>query len=128
MSSLSDLIASSHAAVYTYGIVSAFAHESSQALDYQATHRRMRDGLISLAEKRNIPIPAAQAAYALPIRVHNNATAHTVAATLENALCAQWAAAISTDETLMANTYLVEPENAAMRAFSWNHIALDFPS
>jgi hypothetical protein len=128
MSSLSDLIASSHAAVYTYGVVSAFAHESSQALDYQATHRRMRDQLIALAETQNISIPAAQAAYSLPIRVHNNATAHTVAATLENSLCAQWAAAISTDDSLMTNTYLGEPEKAAVRAFSWNQIAHDFPT
>lgn len=128
MSNLGDLISSTHAAVYTYGVVSAFAHDSQLALDYQSTYRHMRDQLIELATKNELKVPSAQAAYELPLRVHNNATAKAVAAQLENSMCNQWASAICADDVLMTDTFLLEPENAALRAFSWSGIAQDFPA
>lgn len=128
MTSLADLIASTHAAIYTYGVVAAFANETGKALDCQAIYRRMRDELIQVAELEQVDVPSAQVAYTLPIRIHNNMTAQAVAAQLENSMCALWADAIANNDIFLNEKYLREPEFAAVRAYGWNHIAHDFPS
>jgi hypothetical protein len=128
MTAISDLIASTHAAVYTYGIVAAYADDKQSALNYQAVYRRLRDYLMDVASAEGITVPSAAAAYDLPIRISNDATARTVAADLENKLCAQWADVLAYDDKLRTGHFISEPSRAAVRAFSWSGISYAFPS
>lgn len=128
MTTLSDLIESTHAAVYTYGVVAAFAKDTQLALNNQATYRQLRDDLISVASANGSRIPAAAAAYTFPIRVTNDVSAKTVAARLENAVCGQWADALAFDEKLRTDSFMAIPTQAALRAFAWSGISYAFPS
>ncbi len=127
MTTLSDLIESSHCAVYTYGVVAAYVTNKQSALNNQATYRRLRDRLIALAELNNLDVPPASAAYELPLRVSSDSTARTVSAQLENALCAQWADALGYDKELRIKDLVVVPSQAAVRAFAWSGVSYAFP-
>ena len=128
MTTLTDLIGSTHAAVYTYGIVAAYADDKQSALNYQAGYRRLRDYLSDVAHAEGVAVPSASAAYELPMRITNNATARTVAANLENRMCAQWADALGYEDKLRTSHFISEPHRAAIRAFSWSGISYAFPS
>ena len=128
MTTLSDLIESTHAAVYTYGVVAAFTKDTQLALNNQAIYRKLRDDLIAVASANGSQIPAAAAAYTLPIRVTNDVSAKTVAAQLENAVCGQWADALAFDEKLRTDSFMAIPTHAALRAFVWSGISYAFPS
>lgn len=128
MTTVSDLIASTHAAVYTYGVVAAFAKDKGAALNNQAIYRHMRDHLIAVAEANGNDIPSAAAAYDLPTRITNDAAARSVAADLENAMCSQWADALAYDKQLRTADFLTIPNEAALRAFAWSGISYAFPN
>lgn len=128
MTSIKDLIESAHAAVYTYGVIAAYAEEKQVALNNQAIYRRLRDELIAVVASSDVSAPASAGAYELPLRISNDSSARTVAAELENAICAQWADALAFNKELRNHAFLAIPKQAALRAFSWSGISYAFPN
>ncbi len=124
---LTELLASAHCAVYTYGVVAAYADDSHAALDNQAIHRQLRDKLIASATLQKIAVPEPALAYALPMRVTNNNSAMAVAALLENRLCNQWATDLFYLERTLALELVTFPQECAVRAFMWSGVTSAFP-
>lgn len=126
-SQLSALIESEHGAIYAYGVIAAYAPDST-ALDDMATHRRMRDELISYAMLNKIDIPAAQPAYQLPIPVRDDVTARAAAAAIENLLCAAWANALSHLAPEFTSVHTQFPIDCAVRAYTYSGQYFAFPA
>lgn len=125
-SPISSLIESQHAAIYTYGVIAAYAPTSS-ALDDMAIHRRMRDELILFANLHSLDIPTAQPAYQLPLPVTDEATAKSAAAAVENLLCAHWSQSMHALEPDIAAMHVQFPIDCALRAFVYSGQYFAFP-
>lgn len=118
-SPIASLIESAHGAIYAYGVIAAYA-PTSTALDDMATHRRIRDELITYAQLHQISIPAAQPAYQLPVPVRDEVTAKAAAAALENLLCATWAYALSELPFEFAVLHVQFPIDCAIRSYNYS--------
>lgn len=126
ISLIGSLIESQHGAIYAYGVIAAYAPETT-ALDDLATHRRMRDELMTYASEHKLDIPSAQPAYQLPIPVRDDATAKAAAATIENLLCATWANALSELPTDFVSKHDYFQVDFALRAYSYSGQYVAFP-
>ena len=123
---ISSLIESSHGAIYAYGVIAAYAPDST-ALDDMATHRRMRDELITYAQSNGIEIPSAAPAYQLPIPVRDNSTARAAATAIENLMCATWAHAVAQLDSEFSSTHVQFPIDCAIRAYGYTQQFFAFP-
>lgn len=124
---ITSLIESAHGAIYAYGVIAAYAPESS-ALDDMATHRRVRDELITLAQEADEKIPPALPAYQLPLPVRDTATAQAAATAIENLMCATWANALGQIDATFAAAHVKFPTECALRAYSYTKQYFAFPS
>ncbi len=124
---ISELIQSSHAAIYAYGIVAGYATNQDAAYSSLAAHRHMRDWLITVLATSGGSVPPSAAAYTLPLNITTTASASTVATQLENGMCAQWAAHLPSLERTRKSIGAKFAQDCAVRAFTWSHIALAFP-
>lgn len=126
-SPITSLIESAHGAVYAYGVIAAYAPDST-ALDDMATHRRMRDELIKFAQDSGVVVPPALPSYQLPLPVRDAATAQAAATTIENLMCATWAHALSRIDSTFAAQHVQFPIECALRAYSYTLQYFAFPS
>ncbi|MEI6404296.1 MAG: DUF4439 domain-containing protein [Actinomycetes bacterium] len=127
ITTVQDLLDSAHCAVYTYGIVAAYAEDANQALDDQAIHRKLRDRLVEFCLTHSIPVSPAAAAYQLPTRITDNTSARSVAGILENRLCNQWATSLFTLDRVFAQEMIGFPQECALRAYAWSGMTSAFP-
>jgi hypothetical protein len=123
---IGSLIESAHGAIYAYGVIAAYAPDSS-ALDDMAIHRRKRDELIAYAQLNDMKVPAAQPAYELPLPVSDQATASAAAAAIENLMCATWANALSELPGEFTSIHLGFPITCALRAHVYSGRFYAFP-
>ena len=99
---LFDAIATEHATIYGYGLVSA--HSTPDLNDLvaaaMAEHRDRREGAIALLEARSIDPPLPAAGYQLPIEVDNSTAAANLAVRMEEDAAVAWRAVVeqATDE------------------------------
>ncbi len=128
MTALSDVIASCHCAIYTYGVAAGFIAQPNIALDCQADYRILRDALIEKATALKLPVPAAEAAYKLPIEISNSQTAVTVCAQLENSLSAQFADFLSSESAIEYSDFTSTPQRCALRGYKWSGVSYAFPA
>ena len=86
LAALTAAIAVEHQAVYGYGVAGAHVSAAGRvaALRQLDVHRLRRDQLAALLTRIGARAPAAAAAYALPLPVHDDASARSLCAALED--------------------------------------------
>jgi hypothetical protein len=83
-----------HAAIWVYGLVSAFLPASTAAGVTAASlaHRERRDAVVALLGRNGVAAPPAAAAYRPPSPVTDGASAAALAAVAEDDVAAAWRA------------------------------------
>jgi hypothetical protein len=122
---LFDAIATEHATIYGYGLVSA--HSTPDVNDLvsavMAEHRDRREGAIALLKARSIDPPLPAAGYQLPMAVDNPTDAANLAVRMEEDAAVAWRAVLeqATDEKdrTFAVTALTQ---CAVTAAKWSRV------
>ncbi|MFI9817509.1 ferritin-like domain-containing protein [Saccharothrix variisporea] len=120
-----DALAAEHAAVWTYGLVSAFAAQQAAAVAEGAlAHRARRDATERwLRDKGATPRPPAPA-YLPPAPVDSAASAIAALIAVETDGCVAWRGVIErTDDAELRKTALDALTTSAIRATRWRKIA-----
>ena len=99
---LFDAIATEHATIYGYGLVSAHSTPDVNGLvsAAMAEHRDRREGAIAILKARSVDPPLPAAGYQLPIEVDNPTDAANLAVRMEEDAAVAWRAVLeqATDE------------------------------
>ena len=122
---LFDAIATEHATIYGYGLVSA--HSTPDVNDLvsasMAEHRNRREAAIKSLESRSVDAPLPAAGYQLPIEVDSSTDAANLAVRMEEDAAVAWRAVIeqakAEDERAFAVTALTQSAVAAAR---WSRV------
>jgi Domain of unknown function (DUF4439) len=122
---LFDAIATEHATIYGYGLVSA--HSTPDVNDLvsasMAEHRDRREAAIKMLESRSVDAPLPAAGYQLPIEVDSPTDAANLAVRMEEDAAVAWRAVIEQatagDERAFAVTALTQNAVAAAR---WSRV------
>ena len=118
-------IATEHATIYGYGLVSA--HSTPEVNDLVsaaiAEHRDRREGAIAMLEARSVDPPLPAAGYQLPMEVDNPTDAANLAVRMEEDAAVAWRAVLeqATDERdrVFAVTALTQ---CAVTAARWSRV------
>ena len=109
---LAAALEAEHAAIFGYGVVGAHAGGNvGLAQAAELAHRGRRDALIVRLTSKGVAVPAAQAVYALPFPVTDQASALKLAQTLEDRCAAIWRLALpdtTGDERKLALDALID--------------------
>jgi hypothetical protein len=122
---LFDAIATEHAIIYGYGLVSAHATPDLNELvsTSLAGHRARREAAIAMLGARSVSAPLPAAGYQLPIQVVNPTDAANLAVRMEQDAAVAWRAvleqATTNDDRAFAVTALTQSAVAAAR---WNRV------
>jgi hypothetical protein len=122
---LYDAIATEHASIYGYGLVSA--HSTPEVNDLVSTsmaeHRERREAAIEMLDSRSVEAPLPAAGYQLPMEVDNPTDAAKLAVRMEEDAAVAWRAVLeqATDEQdrAFAVTALTQ---CAVRAARWGRV------
>ena len=99
---LFDAVATEHATIYGYGIVSAHSSPDVNSLvsAAMAEHRERREAAIAILDSRSVEPPLPAAGYQLPTEVDNPTDAANLAVRMEEDAAVAWRAVIeqATDE------------------------------
>jgi Domain of unknown function (DUF4439) len=122
---LFDAIATEHATIYGYGLVSA--HSTPDVNDLVsssiALHRERREAAIAILESRSVDPPLPAAGYQLPIEVDNPTDAANLAVRMEEDAAVAWRAVVeqATDEQDRAFAVLALTQ-CAVAAARWSRV------
>ncbi|MFE3544916.1 ferritin-like domain-containing protein [Nocardia sp. NPDC059177] len=127
---------SEYAAVYSYGVIAAYANTDRAGLvaEFSAAHRARRDATVDLLETGGTEPEAADAAYAPPFPVDDPIPAANLAVAVESDCAAAWLAVAeqATDESVRTVATEALTESAVRRA-RWqailgaNPVTVSFP-
>jgi Domain of unknown function (DUF4439) len=125
---LFDAIATEHATIYGYGIVSAHSKPEVNYLVSEtiAEHRTRRDAAIVMLEERGVDVPLPAAGYRLPMEVDTPTAAVNLAVTMEQDGATAWRAVVeqATDQTVRAFGVTALTESAVTAA-RWRSVRGD---
>jgi hypothetical protein len=95
-------LAAEHAAIWAYGLVSAFlpATVGSDLAAAALVHRERRDALVGLLEAAGLPAPPAAAAYRTPAPVTDTPSAAALLVVAESDVAAAWRAVCERTEAV----------------------------
>ncbi|MBX7430884.1 ferritin-like domain-containing protein [Mycobacterium sp. Y57] len=117
---LFDAVATEHATIYGYGLVSAHSTPEVNYLvsDAMAQHRARREAAIALLEERGAEVPLPAAGYQLPAEVDDPAGAFELAVGMEQDAAVAWRAVVeqATDQNVRAFGVTALTECAVMAA------------
>jgi hypothetical protein len=122
---LFDAIATEHATIYGYGLVSSHATPEVNDLvsSSMAEHRERREAAIAMLESRSVDPPLPAAGYQLPMQVDNPTDAANLAVRMEEDGAVAWRAvleqAINEQDRTFAVTALTQCAVAAAR---WSRV------
>jgi hypothetical protein len=122
---LFDAIATEHATIYGYGLVSAHTTPNVNSLVSAsiAEHRDRREAAIAILKSRSVDPPLPAAGYQLPIQVDNPTDAANLAMRMEEDAAVAWRAVLeqATEEQdrMFAVTALTQSAVAAAR---WSRV------
>ena len=122
---LFDAVATEHAVIYGYGIVSAHSSPDENDLVSQALaqHRERREAAIRMLTDRSAKAPLPAVGYQLPFPVTNPVDAGKLAVRMENDCAVAWRAVLeqasSEQDRAFAVTALSE---SAVLAARWNQV------
>ncbi|UXA19898.1 ferritin-like domain-containing protein [Mycobacterium sp. SMC-4] len=118
--SLFDAVATEHATIYGYGLVSARSRPEINYLvaDAMAEHRRRREKAIALLGERDAAVPLPAAGYQLPMDVDTHTEAAQLAVRMEQDTATAWRAVVeqAPDETMRAFAVAAMIESAVAAA------------
>jgi hypothetical protein len=127
---LFDAVATEHAAIYGYGIVSAHSSPDENELVSQglAQHRERREAAIAMLTERSAKPPLPDVGYQLPFAVANPVDAAKLAVRMENDCAVAWRALIeqATAEQDRAFGVTALTESAVLAA-RWNQVLGAWP-
>jgi hypothetical protein len=127
---LFDAVATEHAAIYGYGIVSAHSSPDENELVSQALaqHRERREAAIAMLTERSAKAPLPAVGYQLPFPVTSPVDAGKLAVRMENDCAVAWRAVIeqATAEQDRAFGVTALTESAVLAA-RWNQILEVWP-
>ena len=122
---LVDAIATEHATIYGYGLVSAHSTPDANGLvsAAMAEHRDRREGAIATLKARSVDPPLPEAGYQMPMEVDNPTDAANLAVRMEEDAAVAWRAVLeqATDEQdrAFAVTALTQ---CAVTAARWSRV------
>jgi hypothetical protein len=127
---LCDALATEHAIIYGYGIVSA--HCAPDVNDLVSTalseHRDRRDQVVAMLAARQVTAPVAAAGYQLPMRVNSPRNAARLAARMENDAAVAWRAVVEQAQTPDDRGFGVTAlTKSAVLAARWNRVLGAWP-
>jgi hypothetical protein len=122
---LFDAVATEHAVIYGYGLVSA--HSTPEANDLVSTamaeHRERREAAIAMLEGRSVDAPPPAAGYQLPTQVDNPTDAANLAVRMEEDTAVAWRAVLEQATTGEARAFAVKAlTQAAMTGARWSRV------
>lgn len=129
VTALQDVLSAENAAVFGYGVAGAHLArgQRSAALRDWVLHETDRDSITSMLASRGAqPVPAA-AAYQLPFRVHDAATAAQLAAYIEDRVTAAYLGVVALTGPGLREFGARKVRAAALRAAAWRGHSLAFP-
>ncbi|MGE2692269.1 ferritin-like domain-containing protein [Mycolicibacterium pulveris] len=93
---LFDAVATEHATIYGYGVVSAHSIPERNYLVSEAIaeHRERREAALAMLEARSVDVPLPAAGYQLPIDVDTPTAAATLAVRMEEDAATAWRAVV----------------------------------
>jgi hypothetical protein len=127
---LFDAIATEHATIYGYGVVSAHTSSDVNYLvsDAMLEHRNRREQAIALLEDRDVDIPLPAAGYSLPMDVTTPADAANLAVTMEQDAATAWRAVIEQASDPSRRAFGVTAlTECAVTAAQWRRVRGDTP-
>lgn len=122
---LFDAVATAHATIYGYGIVSAHSLPERNYLVSDAIneHRKRREEALARLESRSVTAPLPAAGYQLPMEVNSPTDAAKLAVQMEEDAAVAWRAvaeqATDTQDRVLAVTALTE---CAVTAAQWRKV------
>ena len=122
---LFDAIATEHATIYGYGLVSAHSTPDVNDLVSQALaeHRERREAAIAMLEPRSVDAPLPAAGYQLPIEVDNPTDAANLAVRMEEDAAVAWRAVIEQATDEQDRTFAVTAlAQCAVTAARWSRV------
>ena len=122
---LFDAIATEHATIYGYGLVSA--HSTPDVNDLvsaaMAEHRDRREGAIAILKGRSVDPPLPAAGYQLPIEVDNPTDAANLAVRMEEDAAVAWRAVLEQATDEKDRTFAVMAlTQCAVTAAKWSRV------
>lgn len=122
---LFDAVATEHATIYGYGIVSA--HSTPDVNDLVsasiAQHRELREGAISLLTSRSVDAPLPAAGYQLPIEVNTPTDAANLAVRMEADAAGAWRAVLEQATAQQDREFAVKAlTQCAVTAARWSRV------
>ncbi|HPY23529.1 MAG: hypothetical protein QG655_1585 [Actinomycetota bacterium] len=98
---LYDAVGAEHAAIYGYGVVSAYSLPTRNELisEAMAQHRERRESLVAMLAARDIPAPLPAAGYQLPMPVGSPPEAARLAVRIEDDCAVAWRAVLEQSES-----------------------------
>ena len=129
VSALQAALAAEDAAIFGYGVAGAHLSGSSQAAAGQdwTAHNQARDTLTGMISGRGAVPVAAQASYQLPFRVHDAATARSLAAYLEDGVTRAYLGLVAVSDQDLRTFGAMAMQESAQRATSWRGSTQAFP-
>ena len=122
---LFDAIATEHATIYGYGLVSA--HSTPDVNDLVSTamaeHRERREEAIAVLEARSVDPPLPAAGYQLPIEVDNPTDAANLAVRMEEDAAVAWRAVLEQAADEKDRSFAVSAlSQCAVAAAKWSRV------
>lgn len=125
---LFDAIATEHATIYGYGLVSAHSTPDVNYLvsEAMAEHRARREAAIALLAEQDVAAPLPAAGYQLPVEVDEPSEAVDLAVRMEEDAAAAWRAVVeqATDQVVRAFGVAALTE-CALTAARWRTVRGD---
>ncbi|MGE0215458.1 ferritin-like domain-containing protein [Mycolicibacterium sp.] len=125
---LFDAVATEHATIYGYGVVSAHSDPEINYLVSAAMreHRARREAAIALLDEQGIAAPLPAAGYSLPIDVQTPAEATNLAITMEQDTATAWRAVVEQATDPAVRTFGVTAlTECAVLAARWRRVRGD---
>jgi aspartate/methionine/tyrosine aminotransferase len=122
---LFDAVATEHAVIYGYGLVSAHSspEENELVAAAMAEHRERREAAIKMLTARGVEPPLPAAGYQLPMQLDNPTDAANLAVRMEDDCAVAWRAVAEHATTAEDRTFAVTAlTQAAVTAARWNRV------
>jgi hypothetical protein len=129
VAALQAALAAENAAIFGYGVAGAHLTGNSQAAagrDWTG-HNQARDTLTAMISSLGAGPAAAQASYQLPFRVHDAASAMSLAAYLEDGVTRAYLGLVAVSDQRLRHFGAMAMQAAAQRAASWRGSTQAFP-
>jgi hypothetical protein len=124
-SALFDAIATEHATIYGYGLVSAHSTPDVNGLvsSSMVEHRERREAAIAMLESRSVDPPLPAAGYQLPMQVDNPTDAANLAVRMEEDGAVAWRAVVEQATNEQDRAFAVTAlSQCAVAAARWSRV------